>query len=174
MNQAQFLAAKSYYMKSPLYSLDQADTNKAVEKLQIFINNHPNSEFAEEANALILELQTKLEQKDFEISKQYYTIQDYKAAIRALDNFIGGFPGTKFREEAFYYKFLSSYEIATNSIYTLQEQRLLDLKKLNETIRQYYPETIFSEDLDQKMEGIEQLLAGYKPEEIEEEKDSTK
>ena len=55
VNQAQFLAAKSYYMKSPLYSLDQADTNKAVEKLQIFINNHPNSEFAEEANALILE-----------------------------------------------------------------------------------------------------------------------
>ena len=174
VNQAQFLAAKSYYMKSPLYSLDQADTNKAVEKLQIFINNHPNSEFAEEANALILELQTKLEQKDFEISKQYFTIQDYKAAIRALDNFIGGFPGTKFREEALYYKFLSSYEIATNSIYTLQEQRLLDLIKLNETIRQYYPETIFSEDLDQKMERIEQLLASYKPEEIEDKKDSTK
>ena len=50
----------------------------------------------------------------------------------------------------------------------------MDLKKLNETIRQYYPETIFSEDLDQKMERIEQLLASYKPDEIEDKKDLTK
>ena len=162
VNQAQFLAAKSYYMKSPLYSLDQADTNKAVEKLQIFINNHPNSEFAEEANALILELQTKLEQKDFEISKQYYTIQDYKAAIRALDNFIGGFPGTKFREEAFYYKFLSSYEIAINSIEFKKLDRLQDLKELYNNIVRYYPETLFEEDLNKKMKTVDKEINTFK------------
>ena len=163
--QAYFMAAKSYYMKSPIHSLDQKDTHTAVEKLQIFINNYPNSEFTEEANALIIELQTKLEQKDFEISKQYYTIQDYKAAIQALDNFVGEFPGTKFREEALYYKFLASFEIASNSVAGLQEQRLLDLKKLHSTILKYYPETIFSEDLAQKLKRVDKLLATYQTEE---------
>lgn len=163
--EAYFMAAKSYYMKSPSYSLDQEDTKTAIEKLQIFMNNYPNSEFASEANTIILELQTKLEQKDFEISKQYYTIQDYKAAIQALDNFIGEFPGTKFREEALYYKFLASFEIATNSVARLQEERLLDLQKLYESILQNYPETIFSEDLSEKMSRVTKLLAPYQTEE---------
>ena len=163
--EAYFMAAKSYYMKSAIYSLDQEDTQTAVEKLQIFINNYPDSEFTEEANVLILELQTKLERKDFEISKQYYTIQDYKAAIQALDNFIGEFPGTKFREEALYYKFLASFEIASNSVASLQEQRLLELKKLHNTIIKYYPETIFSEDLTQKLKRVNKLLAVYQTDE---------
>lgn len=158
--EAHFMAAKSYYMKSPIFSLDQKDTRTAVEKLQIFINNYPSSEFSDEANVLIRELQTKLEKKDFEISKQYYTIQDYKAAIRALDIFIGEHPGTKFREEAFFYKFLASYEIATNSVASLQKERLEALKKLHETILQYYPETIFYEELTQKMDRVNKLLGG--------------
>ena len=163
--EAYFMAAKSYYMKSPRYSLDQEDSKTAIEKLQIFMNNYPDSEYAAEANTIILELQTKLEEKDFEISKQYYTIQDYKAAIHALDNFIGEFPGTKFREEALYYKFLASYEIATNSVARLQEERLLNLQKLYQSILQNYPETIFSEDLSQKMNRVTKLLEPYQTEE---------
>lgn len=159
--EAHFMAAKSYYMKSPIHSLDQKDTQTAVEKLQIFLNNYPSSEFAQEANALILEMQTKLEQKDFEISKQYYTIQDYKAAIQSLDIFLGEHPGTKFREEAFYYKFLAAYEIATNSVARLQRQRLEDLTTLYQTITKYYPESIFMDALNTKMERVNELLASY-------------
>ena len=32
---------------------------------------------------MISELQVKLEKKDFEIAKQYYTIRDYRAAIKS-------------------------------------------------------------------------------------------
>ena len=70
--------------------------------MQIFIDNYPNSEFLDEANSYVQELQTKLEKKDFEISKQYYTIRDYKAAIKSLDNFIGSYPGTPYREDALF------------------------------------------------------------------------
>ena len=55
-------------------------------------------------------------EKNYEISKQYYTIRDYRAAINSIDNFIADNPGTIYREEALYYKFLSSFEIAVNSI----------------------------------------------------------
>ena len=152
LQEASFLGAKCYYMLSPRYSLDQTNTNDALDKLQIFIDNYPNSEFLAEANAYVQELQTKLEKKDFEISKQYHTIRDYKAAINAFDNFIASYPGTPFREDALYYKFLSSYEIATNSIYYKKLERLKDLQGIYDNITRYYPETLFLEDLDKKME----------------------
>ena len=45
LQEASFLAAKCYYMLSPRYSLDQANTNDALDKLQIFIDNFPDSEY---------------------------------------------------------------------------------------------------------------------------------
>ena len=88
LQEASFFAAKSHYMMSPTYSLDQEETNTAIEKLQIFMNNYPESNFTEECNQLISELQNKIEKKEFEVAKQYYTIYDYRAAIKSLDNFI--------------------------------------------------------------------------------------
>lgn len=154
MAEANFLAAKCYYLLSPKYSLDQKNTHEAIDRLQIFIDNYPSSEFMAEANGYIQELQTKLEKKDFEIAKQYHTIRDYKAAISAMDNFISSFPGTPYREDALYYKFLSSYEIAVNSILTKKLQRLKNLAELYGTILRYYPETLFLEDLDKKMKTV--------------------
>ena len=110
------MEGKSYFMLSPAYSLDQDDTNTAIEKLQVFVNRYPNSEYVSEAIELIEQLQNKIEKKDFEVSKQYYTIRDYNSAIKSLDNFMADNPGTIFREEALYYRWLSTYEIAINSI----------------------------------------------------------
>ena len=53
IEEAQFRAAQCYYFLSPEYSLDQEDTYTAIDKLQIFINLHPTSEYAEEANQMI-------------------------------------------------------------------------------------------------------------------------
>ncbi len=159
--EANFMISKCYYMLSPVHSLDQKDTNTAIEKLQIFLNNYPNSKYVEEGNNLISELQEKLEKKEFEISKQYYTIRDYKAAIRSIDNFIGGFAGTKYREEAMYYKFLSSYEIAINSIPSKRLDRLNDLKQLHSSILKYYPETIFQNQLLSKMNVVEKEINNF-------------
>lgn len=158
VEEANFLAAKSHYMMSPIYSLDQEETMTAIEKLQIFINNYPDSEHMEECNQLISELQTKIEKKEFEVAKQYYTIYDYRASIKALDNFIGEFVGTKFREEALYYKFLASYEIAINSIESKKLERLKELKQLHDNIVRYYPETLFENDLTKKMEIVDKEI----------------
>ena len=104
--EASYMQAKSQFMLSPRFSLDQTETHKAIDLLQIFIDKYPNSEYTPEVNSYIQELQEKLEKKNFEISKQYYTIRDYRAAINSIDNFIADNPGTIYREEAMYYKFL--------------------------------------------------------------------
>lgn len=162
VQEATFKAAKSYYHQSPSYSLDQEDTYKAIEKLQIFINLYPNSQYNPEANQMISELQEKLEKKDFEIAKQYFTIRDFRAAIKANDNFIANFPGTKFREEALYTKFLSLYEIAINSIFSKKEKRLKELQEQYNLILRYYPETLFLVDLDNKMKKVNSELEEFK------------
>ena len=158
LDEANFMIAKCYYMLSPIYSLDQENTNEAMEKLQIFIDNYPNSIYLVEANNYIRELQVKLEKKDFEISKQYYTIRDYKAAISSLDNFVSNFPGTPFRENALYYKFLSQFEIAINSVPNKKLERLEGAKETYDAILRYYPETLFIEDISKKLEEIQKEI----------------
>ena len=100
----------------------------------------------------------KLEKKDFEISKQYYTIRDYKAAISSLDNFVSNFPGTPFRENALYYKFLSQFEIAINSVPNKKLERLEGAKETYDAILRYYPETLFIEDISKKLEEIQKEI----------------
>ena len=162
LDEANFMIAKCYYMLSPNYSLDQENTNEAMEKLQIFIDNYPNSKYSTEANNYIRELQIKLEKKDFEISKQYYTIRDYKAAISSLDNFISNFPGTPYRENALYYKFISQYEIATNSVPSKRLERLEGAKDTYEAILRYYPESLFMEDISEKLDEIQKQIKKIK------------
>ena len=158
LDEANFMIAKCYYMLSPIYSLDQENTEEAMEKLQIFIDNYPKSNYLSDANSYIRELQVKLEKKDFEISKQYYTIRDYKAAISSLDNFISSFPGTPFRENALYYKFLSQFEIATNSIPNKKLERLEGAIETHNAILRYYPETLFMDDISEKLEQIRKQI----------------
>ena len=158
IQEAYFMEAKSYYMLSPLYTLDQDDTLTGIDKLQVFINRFPNSEFVSEALELMNDLQNKLEEKDFEISKQYYTIRDYTSAIKALDNFVADNPGTIFREEALYYKCLSQFEIAINSIESRIADRVTELERSLDNFLRNYPETIFIEDLSEKINIAKQLL----------------
>ena len=85
-----FLSAYSYKLASPIFSLDQLDTNKALVAFQMFIDEYPDSERVVEANQHYRELQLKLETKAFEIGKTYYKtaltdFRNYKSAIVAFD-----------------------------------------------------------------------------------------
>ena len=158
IQEAYFIEAKSYFMLSPLYTLDQEDTFTGIDKLQVFINRFPNSEYLAEALELMEQLQNKIEKKEFEVSKQYYTIRDYSSAIKSLDNFIADNPGTIFREEALYFRWLSQYEIAINSIESRINERVTELERSLDSFLRYYPDTIFIDDLSEKINNAKKLL----------------
>lgn len=156
--EAAFKGAKSYYFLSPRYSLDQKDTKVALEKLQGFINRYPNSSFIADANLLVEELTHKLQKKEFEVAKQYNRIFDYKAAISAFDNFILDHPGSEFREEAYFMKFESAYQLATRSVPSLVEERLETAKRYYDSLIRNYPESEFKSEAETIIEDIEQRL----------------
>ena len=158
VQEAYFMEAKSYFMLSPIYTLDQEDTFTGIDKLQLFINRFPNSEYVTEALELMEQLQNKIEKKEFEVSKQYFTIRVYSSAIKSFDNFIADNPGTNFREEALYYRWLAQYEIAINSIESRINERITELERSFNNFLRYYPETIFIEDLSEKINTAKKLL----------------
>ena len=165
VEEAAFLSAKSLYYLSPVYSLDQTDTNKALDKLQAFIDMYPNSQYMPEANIIVKELREKLEKKAFEIAKQYNTISEYtgdhNAAIKALDNFILDHPGTKYKEDALFYKFDSSYQLAVNSVPAKMEERLNLAKANYNALVKFKADTKYKEEADKRLERIDTELQKF-------------
>lgn len=158
VEEAHYKSANSFYEVSPIYSKDQTDTNKALTKLQFYINTYPDGENFEQANTKIQELSLKIEKKYYEIAKQYHHTERYKAAIQSFDNFILRFPGSTFREKAFFYKFESAYILAINSISFLVPERLVEAKTFYEDYLKYFTGGEHSEQAQIYAEDIEQRL----------------
>jgi outer membrane protein assembly factor BamD len=148
-------------MISPNYSLDQTDTYEALDKLQEFINRYPQSERMDRANAMVEELRIKTEKKGFENAKQYNTIRDYKAAMKALDNFIADNPGTSYREGALFVQFSAATTLAINSVPYKKENRLEDAKSKFENFARLYPESTHMKDAKKLFKDIEQEILTF-------------
>ncbi|NCO63035.1 MAG: outer membrane protein assembly factor BamD [Flavobacteriales bacterium] len=159
--EASFLSAKSNYMLSPIYTKDQTETKKAIEKLQEFINAFPDSEYIAEANKLVKELDYKLENKAYSIAKQYDQISDYEASIKSFDNFIFDFPGSTLREDALFYKLDATYKLAINSVERKKQIRLNTAKTGVETFNKAYPNSKHVEEVNAMFNKIQEELKQY-------------
>lgn len=164
--EALFLSAKSFYQLSPVYSKDQKETIAAIEKLQMFINKYPDSEYLPEANALIKELDYKLEKKDFEIAKLYNKIAnfesaDYEASIKAFENFLLEYPGTSFREEAMYYQFDSAFRLGVNSVERKREERIRRAIKYYNAFHKAYPDSAHNSEVEKMNDELQMAVQQY-------------
>lgn len=163
--EAAFLSAECYSKTSPMYSLDQVDTEKGLSKIQAFVNKYPNSEYLPKANEVVKYLSDKLELKAFEIAKQYNTIgeytRDYNAAIKALDNFMFNFPGSKYKEDALFYKYDSMYKLATNSVPSKKEERLHTAKTYYQNLIKFKGDTKYLEKANKMLETVDKELKQY-------------
>jgi len=161
---AAYRSARSYYELSPRFSLDQKDTYAALEKLQGFVDRFPNSEHRTDANKMVNELKDKLERKDIETAKQYLKISDYKASIKAFDNFILDHPGSKYRVDAYYGRIEAAYLLAINSLPRLVEERLLTAKKYHESFMKYFSSSEKKAEADELLDEINKRLSTYNTE----------
>jgi outer membrane protein assembly factor BamD len=161
IEEASYLGAKSYSMLSPVFSLDQTDTDKAIEKLQSFIDTYPNSQYLAEANVAVKALREKLEKKAYLNAYGYNKISDYKSAIVALDNFIIDYPGTPFKEKALYYKLDSAYQLAINSITTKMEDRLTVAKTAYSNLIKFNANSEYKQKADEMLARIDKDLKQF-------------
>ncbi|MCK8523998.1 outer membrane protein assembly factor BamD [Aquimarina sp. D1M17] len=160
--EAAFKSAKSYYELSPRYSLDQKETTEAIEKLQAYINEYPESDKLKDANAMVAELREKKEKKAYEIAKQYHHRENYKVAISAFDNYLVDYPGSIYREKVLYYKLESEYLLAIGSYEDLVKERLEVAQGYYKNYKKYYKEGELTEKAETIAEDIKQRLEQYK------------
>ncbi len=153
-----FFAAKSYYHLAPNYSRDQTDTYLALEKLQAFINQFPETSFLAETNACIRELDYKLERKAFEIAELYYNVNDYEACIKSFDNFILDFPGTSFRKQAFFIRLQAAYQLALKSVVWKQQARAETALTYFSTFERAYSDSENFPEAQRMAEELQQLI----------------
>ncbi|MFT6797673.1 MAG: outer membrane protein assembly factor BamD [Maribacter sp.] len=164
--EAAYLGAKSYYELSPNYTLDQSDTDKALLKLQNFINAYSDSEYFAESNAMAQELTTKKERKAYEILKQYNKLGEFnydmiKSAVAASNNFVSDFPGSIYREEALFVKADALTHMAMNSFLSLQKERLESANEAIMAFKKQYPNTNFEKEITKLTEKVENGLGQY-------------
>lgn len=120
---ALFTSAYCYYKTSPPPFLDQSDTRKAIDEMQIFIAQYPNSQKIEQCNQLIDELRDKLAEKSYLNARMYYDMGYYKAALISLENSLKDYPNTIHREELKFLLLKANYLLAENSVSDKQNER---------------------------------------------------
>ena len=136
-----FLNSQALYHLSPRSSLEQKDTKKALEALQTYLDLYPNSEHTETVNKQYATLVDKLNKKAYDIAYLYYKTEKYKAAIVAFDNYMSDYLGSKYKEDALFYKFKSAYKLAMNSVEYKKLKRLKDAVKAQKRFLKYYSDS---------------------------------
>ncbi|WQD34049.1 outer membrane protein assembly factor BamD [Sphingobacterium spiritivorum] len=160
--ECRFMTAYCFYLDSPRSSLDQENTRKAIDELQLFVNLYPESEKAKEAADLIQQLRDKLEKKAFSNAKLYYDMglnDDYKAAVIALENVLKEYPDTKYAEEINYLIIKAQFRYAEKSTPRRQEERYSKVIDYYQDFVDDYPESKHRKEVDDIRKDSETNMA---------------
>lgn len=123
IGEVDYMVGLCSYSMSLRPSLDQTETNNAIQAFNLYLFRHPHGEFAATCREKIVELEGRLAEKAFHGAKLYYTTEHYRAAVVALKNCIKDFPDSKYREEMLFLVLRASFMHAKNSVRDRQRER---------------------------------------------------
>ncbi len=145
---AAYMSAYCSYKLSPEAGLDQTSTHSAIKQLQSFTERYPESDSVDRAKYLMADLNNKLEQKDYNICRLFYRMENYSAAITSFENMLKKYPNTEHREEILFDMAKTYYDYAENSITEKQRERYESCIEHCNTLAYLYPESKYMQDID--------------------------
>ena len=157
--EAVFMHAKSQYMDSPQYNLDQTNTEGAVKYLQEYANKYPFGKYTEESNKLLDELSAKMKQKSYENSKLYAKTHNYKSAVVAIKSFLETYPDSEYSEEMYYIRFHSQYLLAKHSVDHKQLERYYEAIEFYHSFVDKYPSSLYLKEAEGMYEDCRQKVS---------------
>jgi outer membrane protein assembly factor BamD len=143
---AAYMSAYCSYRVSPDSGLDQTNTHSAIKQLNNFIDRYPNSDSLNRAQQLLTELNDKLEEKDYNICRLFYRMENYSAAITSFENMLKKYPNTPHREEILYDMAKTYYDYAENSVKEKQRERYESCIEQCNTLAYLYPSSKYLAD----------------------------
>jgi outer membrane protein assembly factor BamD len=155
--EAIYMSAFSLYKDSPNFNLDQTGTLSAINELQSYLNNYPDSKFKVECSNMIKELRRKLERKAYEKAKLYhktspFNIASLKSSVIEITNFQRDFPDSDYSEEMAYLKVMSQFDLANSTIESKQKERYSDASKYYLELVDKYPKSNYLKDAEKMFE----------------------
>jgi outer membrane protein assembly factor BamD len=156
--ESEYLVGYCYYKMSPRPSLDQENTNEAIQSFQRFMYKYPGSKYLPETQRMITELNNKLVEKAYLNAKLYFKLGYYKASIIALRNCLTQYPETKYREELMFLILKSNYLLAENSVPGKRKERY------QSTLDEYYgfisefPESQYKKETEKIYNSTKEIL----------------
>ena len=144
---AAFMSAYCSYLLSPEMGLDQTNTISAINQLKNFTERYPQSDSLARAQQLMDDLNEKLEEKDYNICRLYYRMENYSAAITSFENLLKKYPNTKRREEVLLNMAMTYFDYAENSVAEKQRERYESCIEQCNTLSYLYPESSYINDV---------------------------
>jgi outer membrane protein assembly factor BamD len=161
--EAAFMSAKCEFEKSLPSPLDQTNTKTAIARLQLFVNQYPDSKYIPECNSLMDELRAKLHKKTYDKAILFYNIGDYKAAVVSMKSAVNLYPDIPWKDEMMFTAANAAYQYADNSIVNQQIERYNDaLILLEEYNLEYRGEGLYQADAVKLEKKIREKLAKVK------------
>lgn len=160
--EAAFMSAYCYYLSSPRYTLDQEGTYKAIDQIQYFVENYPQSVKAKEANELIYKLREKLAYKKLTQADLYFRTEYYKSAKITYEEMINTFPDSKYVEEARAGMVRSMYYYAKSSVMEKQQERYMNTLNLYQSFVDKYKNSTYIKELEKYYENALNALERIK------------
>lgn len=145
--EALFLTAMCSVNNSPTYSLDQKDTEVAINDLQQFINRYPESPLIDSCNHIMDKMRLKIETKDYESVQLYARTENFRAAATTAETFLEDYPRSKHKEEVAYLLVKNSYKLAINSVDDKKKERIEESMERYRTFVAEFPDSEYKREL---------------------------
>jgi outer membrane protein assembly factor BamD len=156
-----FLSAICSVKNSPEFSLDQNDTELAINDLQQFVNKFPNSDLIDSCNHEMDKLRLKLEKKEYEVVKLYDKTENFKSAVVTSKTFLETYPGSKFKEEVAFILVSSSYMLTKNSIEEKKKERIVETLERYRNFVTEYPNSRYKTEVITISDKMEKELQAF-------------
>ena len=150
-----FLAALCNVNNSPQASLDQTETNEAINSVQLFIDRYPNTKYLDSCNQIIDRLRFKLETKDYTHVTLYAKTEKYRAAVSAASIFLEKYPGSTYSEEVYYLMVKNSYFLAMNSVESKKSKRIEDTYERMRNFEAAFKDSKYRKELNTYINRLE-------------------
>lgn len=153
-----FMVAMCSVKNSPEFHLDQDETNVAINNIQQFVNEYPNSVLVDSCNKIIDNLRFKIELKELETVKLYSKTESFKAAVTASQLFLEHYPRSKSLEEVWAILIKNSFYLAKNSISNKKSERFEQTIERYRNFASLFPDSYYVKSLDFVVEESEKGL----------------
>jgi outer membrane protein assembly factor BamD len=144
-----YMRAYSFYKQSPKLELEQVNTQKSMNMMQTFINQHMSSPRVKDATAIIDEGRAKLELKEGREAQLYYNLGQFRAAGIAYNTLLNNYSESLKGEQ---YKFMvvkAYYKFAMLSVVEKQQERFEKVVIEYLDFADRYPESKLLKDAEQ-------------------------